>query len=319
MAGNKLNKYDRGSAFQRRFNERYKESVFEKLPKRPFFNFLEILITRIGRLILLNLMYLVFFAPFIGVLVLVLTAYNEYNLLKMSLFTLLYLVLAVFYGPATAAFTYILRKTIADETISLVNDFMEQVKKNFKQGAFMGLFDAIVIFGVSVYIEFIFALFASGSSITVPYAILLGLLCLVVVIYFTMRYFIYMMMVTIDLKISQMMRNALAFVFIGAPTNLLVATIFAGLLVATIYFIPYSVFAILLIGLSFAGLMMNFNAYGKVKTHLMDPVLDPNAVDDSEKIFSDQPLVPGKTDSAAEIPAVSSSENKPNSDIEPSK
>lgn len=317
MAGNKMNKYDRGSAFQRRFNERYKENVFEKLPKRPFFLFLEVLITKIGRLILLNLMYCVFAGPYIFALVMALSAYNEYNLTKMILFTLLYLAIGVFFGPATAAVAYIMRKFIADETVFLVNDFMEQMKKNFKQGAFMGLFDSIYFFGVMVYLEFMLNLFASGINISLLNGLIIGLLCLVVVIYFTMRYYVYMMMVTIELSITDMMRNAIAFVFLGAPTNLFVFLVFGGLALAAVEFIPYSILVLLAIGFSFVGLIMNFNAYRKIKKHLVDPVAGPQVTDDGEKIFSDEPTLnaqPAKKEEQAQ-PSVEGGEEQADRDM----
>ncbi len=196
-------------------------------------------------------------------------------------------------GPATAGMTYIMRNFSREEHAWLWSDFKDTVKSNFKQAIAVFLIDIVmaVLFYVAIIVY---------SSMTGIMGALVGVIYLMMAIYTMMHFYIYPMMVTFDLKLKDLYRNALLFAISKLPSNLFVAIVLVLLhLVLPIYFIfvggQYTILILLVflflevvIFQSFSAFLVNFNAYPKLKKYMIDPIMEKNGeVKKEEQLFNE--------------------------------
>ena len=178
-------------------------------------------------------------------------------------------------GPASAGFTYVLRNFAREEHAWIWSDFKDALKNNFKQSLIVYLIDIVAF--VVFYIAFMVYGQMPGFLGALRYVILM-----ILFIYTLMHQYIYPVMVTFDLKLKDIYRNAMLFAIGKLPSNILVFLILAAIHFGAICLcILYGgAYAIALFGvvvilelfilLSFSGLLVNFNAYPKIKKYMMD-------------------------------------------------
>lgn len=200
------------------------------------------------------------------------------------------------FGMANVGFAYVLRETVRCNPVFIFSDFFRTIKKNIKQALLFGIFD----FGAILIL--IYDLYAYNmNSSEWMYLMFFYLSILMIVIYFIMRTYIYQMMITFDLPVKKLIKNAFLFTFIGLKRNL------AGLLgVALVVILNYllmnvtftfSVSLILpfVLTISVCGLISVYCAYPQIKKHMIDPYYesigkteDDEDEDDEEPVFVDQ-------------------------------
>ena len=126
------------------------------------------------------------------------------------------LVLIVTFGWQNVGAAYVLRGLYRGDPVFVFSDFFYGIKKNFKQGLLLGLIDALVI--VVLAVDFIFFFNKGGTfGLDFMYFVIFAL----VLIYIVMRFYIYLMLITFDIKISKIIKNALIFTVLGIKRNLL--------------------------------------------------------------------------------------------------
>ncbi len=163
----------------------------------------------------------------------------QFNVPALSTATILWmagwiLLFAVTFGWCNVAFTYLMREMVRGNPVFIFSDIKYALKKNWKQGFFVGLADfailAILLFNIITM---------QGNSNTfggVMYFANLGILTL----YIVMRFYIYLMLITFDIKFGKMLKNALIFVVLGIKRNVLaILWIFALLLLNFFIFMLY--------------------------------------------------------------------------------
>jgi len=258
--------------------------VDENAPqRRSFFHFLELFFRKFGKLIQLNLLYLVTIIPsfvilyFLGLFVLnpILSTFPEFagdygeQAINAATFLLTILfpltIICVFgAGPVTAGFVYVLRNYSREEHAWLLSDFFEHTKKNFKQSLCVFLIDIVVIFAVFFGINFYRVQFPQ-------FAFLLSVALLVFfVIYTLMHLYIYPMMVTFKLPLRALYRNALIFALARLPQNIVITAFILGFIYLTALFAPLSMFLMVpLILFSLCGFTSVFWTYPTLKKHMI--------------------------------------------------
>lgn len=182
-------------------------------------------------------------------------------------------------GPVTAGVTYIMRNFAREEHAWLWSDFKTAVKGNFKQSLIVFIVDLVVFF-------LFFIAFTVYSQMPGIVGMLKYVTLLAVIIYSMMHFYIYPMMISFDLKLKDLYRNALIFALGKLPSNLFV---FAMVLLVHLG----SVFAVMLYGgkyalillfvllvaeilvlQSFSLFMINFNTYPKMKKYMYEKEAD---------------------------------------------
>lgn len=174
------------------------------------------------------------------------------------------------FGPSMIGSTYLLRNMVKGEPLFLLQDFKYAAKKNFKQGFALGILDLVILALLAYDIYFFYLNYAST----------LGLFCfwisvVILLIYFFMRFYIYMLALTFDLKITKILKNAMIFTILGFKRNIVA---FLGMLlvafinfVVLVYFAPIGVIMPFIFTISLCAFMANYAAWPTVRKLMIDP------------------------------------------------
>ncbi len=151
--------------------------------------------------------------------------------------------LVITFGWQNVGVTYILRSMVRGEPVFLFSDYFYAVKRNLKQGFFMGLIDAAAMF-LLVFDFMYFSSLPSSFWIDVCYFAIAAL----VILYFFMRFYVYLMLVTFDMSFRKIFKNALIFAVLGFKRNIMAAL---GMLILTaIQVVLFALFAMTPLGIA---------------------------------------------------------------------
>ena len=142
-------------------------------------------------------------------------------------------------GWADAGLTYITRAFAREKHAFIKDDFFDTVRKNRKQAFWCGFINFIVtalllynatyyLFGMHPELYAIFGMATEGRPVLVPTSVdYLVIGCTFAgYIYFTvMKYYIPFLVITFDLSIKQIYRNAFIFTMAGFKQNLLISAV----------------------------------------------------------------------------------------------
>ena len=259
--------------------------------KKAFFSFLDLYFRKFWLLIKLNLLYsislFILSIPFLFILIPCLMS-------KVSPFSIVFFISLLplaFTGPFTAGFTYVLRNYVREEHVYLWSDYIETAKKNWKQGTVVALINLIAVGVFAIILPFYSERGNLTNAMGILSILLLSMSILFLVVYVFMQFYIYVILITFDLKLKQIYKNAMLFAFLSFWRNILTA-IFSGLFVALFYLIPLTTLLIPIIVLSTVGLIINFNVWPVIKKYMIDANPE-NIVESKEQksVFEDK----GKT------------------------
>lgn len=128
----------------------------------------------------------------------------------------LVLILAVIWGWVNIGATYCTRNMLNGDPVFITSDFFYAIKRNLWSGLALGLIDFGII--AILAIDFIYFSRIGGTFMLDSFYIITCGLC---IIYFFMRFYIYLMLVTFDIKIKKIFKNALIFSVLGIGRNLM--------------------------------------------------------------------------------------------------
>ena len=288
-------------------------------PKAPILLFFELLQRKFWNLIKLNLMINLFNIPalLLGMFVL-LSFFPEFNLsaavgmdstsavtmqlvLKFIVLVMLMCVPMVTVGPAQAGFTYVLRNYAREEPTFIWSDFKDNAKKNLKQSIIVSIIDFIVTF----FMLWSIMAYLSLSSQNLFFTVGLVLTVLLFVIFVMMHIYIYPLMVTFDLSLKQLYKNAFIFAFMKLPLNFCICLLCAFLILLSfggIFAFSFVIGIIIYIFLTTAliGFITNFYAYPKLKKYMMKPEETEDGESDSEETDAEEAWEEGEGGEDAE-------------------
>ncbi len=188
---------------------------------------------------------------------------------------LLILFLIVTYGWQKCGTTYILRNMVRGDGVFIISDYFYAIKRNCKQGFWMGLFDVIVLGTLAMDFMFFYNAPSTGGN-NFMYAMIFAL----ILIYGVMRFYTYLMLVTFDMKFTKILKNALIFTALGIKRNLMaligmIALI--GVMGLLIYLLlPLKIYPVIILPflclLAFCAFMYNYAAYPIIDKYMIRPV-----------------------------------------------
>lgn len=216
----------------------------DMMPKNRFELFFEMLKLNLFNLLKVNLMYFVFWIPFwiwTWMNLNVLLTYESVEAFTADGYLMVYAMGAalcvMITGPAKCALKYITRNYARDEHVWLWSDFIGALKQNWKQGLGLsvvnGLFLFLFVYGVSFYSGMASA---TGSYV---YLFLQVLLVVLGVMFLLMNLYAWPMMVTYDLKFTQILRNSLVLAIGRLPQSVLFGLITLIPLVISAFWLPF--------------------------------------------------------------------------------
>lgn len=172
------------------------------------------------------------------------------------------------FGWINTGAAYVIRGLFRGDPVFIWSDFFYAIKKNFKQAFFLGLLDFICIFVLIV--DFLFFYNKTGSYLNdVMYFMIFAL----AIIYIVMRFYIYNLMITFDLSIIKILKNALIFTVLGIKRNILALlglVVFIVLhVIIIIFFLGYGLSIPLILPMFYSTAVMGF-----ISTYAAYPVID---------------------------------------------
>lgn len=187
---------------------------------------------------------------------------------------LLVVFLAVTWGWQNAGATYVLRGLFRGDPVFVFSDYFYGIKRNFKQAFFLGLIDFICL--VVLIVDFIYFSGVGGSlALDLMYFATMGLL----IIYLTMRFYMYNLLVTFDIKNFKLLKNSLIFSVLGLKRNIM-AYIGIILLVALhaaliVIFIPVGISIPIILPFVYImatiGFIVTYAAYPVIEKYMITP------------------------------------------------
>lgn len=204
-----------------------------------------------------------------------LVTYIFYGISALGLFT---------FGLVNVGTAYILRNIASGEPVFVWHDFWYAVKRNYKQALPFGIVDALVC-----------ALLASNLYILITNtaeffaSMLFWSNVVICIVYFFMRYYMYVQMVTFNLSVFKMIKNSLIFSLLGLKRNVLALLgIVAGIILELLFLfgtngilVPVAVAAPLAILFSTFAYMKVFASYFKIKEIMIDPYKSDSPKEDT--------------------------------------
>lgn len=121
------------------------------------------------------------------------------------------------WGWQTVGGTYNLRSLVRGDSCFLWSDYFYAIKRNLKQGFFFGLLDALII----AVLCFDWFYFNSLAGYSLFYSAMYFFTLVMIIIYACMRFYIYPMMITFDLPVKKLLKNALIFSMLGIKRNMM--------------------------------------------------------------------------------------------------
>ena len=211
--------------------------------------------------------------------------YVFYGLGALTLFT---------FGPVNAGTAYILRNIAMGEPVFTWSDFWYAVRRNWKQALPFGIIDVLIN---AILISNIYNMVVSSQNFFE--STMLWMNVVILILYFFMRYYIYVQMVTFDLSVFKIFKNSMIFALLGFKRNIVALLAIIACVVIEILFIfglggillPLGVAAPLAILFSSFAYMKVFAAYFKIKEVMIDPYRAEHPEEFADEEFDEEEIV----------------------------
>ncbi len=246
--------------------------------KKPFFRFWELTGRKFWKLIELNMLLMTITLPLIGAAAALYFLIGSNPALAFGIASVLVLLTAVLIGPYLAGCAKILRNFTLEKPLFLFDTFKKTFRSCFKQACVMGLLDVLVAIslaaGLYVYPMMIAGAKEAGASPTMYYVLFVASFSVAIAV-LLMSFYAYLMVVSTDLSMKNILKNALALSCIALKQNLITLLITVGVLGAFILlsiFFPYIMaFVWPFMPLSFVGFVIVFNCYPVIQKYVINP------------------------------------------------
>lgn len=272
------------------------EKIFEALPGEEYVDnrskltiFFQVLVRKFWKLITINLMYLVFNIPAI-LISFIFGTYILESLFPLSAASLsdselvmLYITLGipmvlvilaiptVSVGPAQAGMTYLLRCFSYEIPTFTWSDFKDKMKENLKQGLAVSLINLVIMASLILDI-YLYSQISRSSSPVMSVASVLVIM--IFIIFLMMNLYIYPMMVSYELKIKNLYKNAFLFAIAKFLPNLGVVLITILLIIWPVFLVQLTSSYLALMVMYLYYILLGFTLPGYVINFVINPVID---------------------------------------------
>ena len=184
----------------------------------------------------------------------------------------------VTHGMANAGITNVTRNIARQKHSFGISDFFETIRKNIKQSLAVGVINTVITALIAFAVWFYFQDYrVSGGMLSLGG---LAISLSIAIVYVTMNFYIYTLMITFDFSIKALYKNSLKFAMLNLPKNILCGVII--LLVLFVYLaigwatLDMRVWLIELLVFiqtfpAFSKMLIQFFTFGSIKKHIIDP------------------------------------------------
>lgn len=195
----------------------------------------------------------------------------------------LILLFAVTFGWFNVGYTYLMREMVNGRPVFIFSDLKHAIKRNAKQGFILGLLDFAIIYILYTNLTNLSNGVMLGFMGDVSYVANLA----IAVIFAIMRFYIYLMAITFDMKITKIIKNALIFVMLGIKRNLLAILWIAVLLGINVLvlslFLPLGLVLPFFYIVAFPMFTTTYAAYPIIKKYMIDPSPYANTAEEADE------------------------------------
>lgn len=193
-------------------------------------------------------------------------------------------------GFASVGITHVARNTARDKHSFGLSDFIDTIKKNWKQALAAGIINTIVYILLIIDIFF----FYNNQENGMIYTIGLGIMMSITIIFLMMNFYLWTMMITFKFNLKQLYKNSFKFVIINIKKNLLCGfclLLAYGLYIAiAVLFFKYIIFVLsieilvyILTFPAFRFLLIQYFTFPCIKKVIIDPYYAEHPDEDIEK------------------------------------
>lgn len=237
--------------------------------KKRFFLFFELLFRKFWKLIQVNFLFILAFIPLVLV-ALFIFPWFEGPMLNKILAGIITVIAAIPIGPATTGLTYVLRNYAREQHAFIFSDFKDAIKDNWKQSVPTG----ILLIIIGILFVFTITFYYSNVAQSTLYTVMLGITLAVALLILFASYYVYLLIITVNLKLTQIYKNALILAVLGLRTNLITTFFVALIVIPTVLFYPVSLIFIVLIIPALVDFIICFNSFQYIKKFCIDPYYD---------------------------------------------
>jgi len=126
--------------------------------------------------------------------------------------------LIITFGLSSIGMVYNMRNICTGEHVETWSDFFYSIRRNFKQGIVIALIDGIVLF----LLMYDILIYGSSQGNSFMHIVFFYAILLITVIYYIMRFYIYLQLVSCEMKIGKMFKNAFLLTSLGLKRNLMI-------------------------------------------------------------------------------------------------
>lgn len=177
---------------------------------------------------------------------------------------------AVTFGWFNVGFTYLMREMVNGRPVFIFSDLKHAIKKNAKQGFLMGLMDFAILFILYTNLSNLSGGMMSGFMGDVSYVANLA----IAIVYLIMRFYLYLMLITFDMKIGKIIKNALIFVMLGIKRNLMAILwilVLVGInFLVLVWLLPFGLLLPFFYAVSVPMFTTVYAAYPIIKRYMID-------------------------------------------------
>ncbi|MBE6729500.1 MAG: DUF624 domain-containing protein [Ruminococcaceae bacterium] len=212
------------------------------------------------------------------------------NAWKMIPVCLMYCLLFIIPGLSAVGMTGVTRSLSRDKHSFGLSDFFSTIKKNWKQALCVGIINLIVTIILVLDLDFFFT---SGGKIGgIFQAVGLGISFFIVFLFTIMKYHIWFMVITFNMRIGQLYLNSFKFFVLNMKNNIIM-----GLATSIFWVLFYGVFILQLMTPLIAAIFMTFivcfyplihylivqyGVFGAIRKYIIDPYYEDNPTSDIE-------------------------------------
>lgn len=174
------------------------------------------------------------------------------------------------FGISTLGAVYNMRSVLRCEPLSPWSEFFSAIRRNLRQGLPIAILDALLILFLGYDL---IAYYANANTFFMQMAFYVVLFSSL--IYFVMRSYIYLILVTFDLKFTKLLKNSLFLVFLGWKRSLLCLLGSALAIFINVYlYVMLPVFGTFLPVVFTFGILQYigvYAAYPVIETYMIEP------------------------------------------------
>lgn len=221
-----------------------------KMPqeKRGIVKFLEVFGRHFWDLVFLNLLYIVFCIPILT------------------------------FGPATAALFKVARNYSQERSCFMFHEFWKTFKSSFKQSFVTGIVDILLM----IWLPFMIVFYYNFSKVFSWGKILVVLSISLMLIIYIMHFYIYLLIISTNLKLKQIVKNSFLLASIGMKKTLISFFSIVALLVVMFLIllsasnIGLIIDLVIISALIFSGsaFIISYNCYPVIRKYVIQPYYD---------------------------------------------